>query len=77
MPSHIRLVEPLRPEWPSWSPIAAGVCSCTKSTIRRNAASASSSYSPQHAGVIRPSGDTQVISVITRPAPPRALPVGG
>ena len=33
------------------------------------------SYSPQQAGVIRPSGDTQAISVITRPAPPSAFPV--
>ncbi len=29
---------------------------------------------PAHPGVIRPSGETQTISVITRPAPPSALP---
>ena len=30
MPSHISLVEPLRPEWPSWRPIFAVLRSWTK-----------------------------------------------
>lgn len=35
MPSHISLVEPLRPLWPSCTPIAVpGDCACTKSVIR-------------------------------------------
>ena len=42
MPSHISLVEPLRPEWPSWRPIAAPDEACTKSTTRRQPASCSS-----------------------------------
>ena len=74
MPSHISLVEPLPPEWPSCSPILAEVLVCTKSVTRRNESCCSSSQRPAQPGVIRPSGDTHTISVITRPAPPSALP---
>ncbi len=36
MPSHISFVEPLRPECPSWTPIAVpGAWACTKRMIRR------------------------------------------
>ena len=41
MPSHISLVEPLRPECPSWMPIFARVWSCTKAVIRRQESSCS------------------------------------
>ena len=74
IPSHISLVEPLRPEWPSWMPIFAPLRSWTKSAIRRQDSSCSALYMPVHPGVIRPDGETQTISVITRPAPPSALP---
>ena len=37
-PSHSRCVAPLRPACPSWTPIAAGVSRCTKSTTRFHAA---------------------------------------
>src|ERR1700726_3196310 len=40
--------------------------------MRRQAATCASAYMPVQPGVIRPSGDTQVISVMIRPAPPRA-----
>ena len=50
MPSHISLVEPLPPEWPSWRPILAGVLVCTKSVTRRHAACCSSSHSPAQPG---------------------------
>ena len=73
MPSHMSLVEPLRPECPSCTPIRAVVLSWTKSTTRRHASRCSSFHSPGQPGVIRPSGDTHVISVITRPAPPSAF----
>ena len=73
MPSHISRVDPFRPECPSWIPIRAPVCPCTKSTTRRHAASCSSVYSPAQPGLIRPGSDTHTISVITRPAPPSAL----
>ena len=62
-PSHITFVEPLRPEWPSWQPILACPWPWTKSTIRFHAAVCSSRYRPPQPGVIRPSGETQVISV--------------
>ncbi len=74
MPSHISFVEPLRPEWPSWIPILAVDWSCTNPVIRCQAASCPGAYRPAHPGVIRPSADTQTISVITSPAPPSALP---
>ena len=71
-PSHISFVEPLRPACPSCAPIALRECVCTKSTIRFHAAVCSSRYRPPQPGVIRPSADVQIISVITSPAPPRA-----
>ena len=73
MPSHISLVEPLRPECPSCRPIAAPDEPCTNSTTLAQAASCSSVHSPAQPGVIRPSAETQAISVITSPAPPSAL----
>ncbi len=42
MPSHMSLVEPLRPEWPSWSPILAVLLSWTNDTIRVHASRCSS-----------------------------------
>ena len=39
-------VEPLGPEWPSWMPILASVSACTKSTMRRHAASCASRVEP-------------------------------
>ena len=74
MPSHISLVEPFRPECPTWKPIFALVSVWTKSTIRFHASSCSGRYMPVQPGLIRPVSETQTISVITRPAPPSALP---
>src|ERR1700730_1330686 len=73
VPSHISPVEPLRPEWPSCRPIFAVDRWWTKRVIAAHRSRCSSVHSPGQPSVIRPSGDTQVISVITRPAPPRAL----
>lgn len=74
MPSHMRRVEPLRPEWPSWTPSAVpGAWVWTKAVILRQAAAWVSDQRPVQPGVIRPSGLTQTISVMTSPAPPRAL----
>ena len=56
-------VEPLRPEWPTWQQILALVSAWTKSVSRFHAASCSGAYRPVQPGVMRPSGDTQVISV--------------
>lgn len=51
MPSHISLVEPLRPEWPSWTPMAApGTEVWTKSVIRRQAVACSSVHRPVQPG---------------------------
>ena len=74
MPSHMSFVEPLGPLWPSWIPMRAGEEACTKSQIRFQAVPCSSDHSPAHPGVMRARGETQTISVITRPAPPSALP---
>ena len=41
IPSHISLVEPLRPEWPSWMPIFAPVWLWTNPVIRRQDSSCS------------------------------------
>ncbi len=73
MPSHISRVEPLRPECPSCRPIFAELRSWTKEVTRRQASRCPSFHRPGQPGVIRPSGETQTISVITRPAPPSAL----
>ena len=54
-------------------PIFALLRSWTKSAIRRQDSSCSALYIPVQPGVIRPDGETQTISVITRPAPPSAL----
>ena len=72
MPSHINLVAPLRPAWPSCSAIFAAELAWTKSTMRRHAASCSSFHKPVQPGVMRASLETQVISVKIRPAPPIA-----
>src|SRR5690349_21478034 len=71
-PSQPTLVEPFGPEWPSCRQILAAVLACTKSVMRRQAATCPGAYIPVQPGVIRPSGETQVISVNTRPAPPTA-----
>jgi hypothetical protein len=73
MPSHRREhVEPLRPACASCMPILAGECLWTKSTMRFQAAACLVVYMPAQPGVMRPSAETSVISVITRPAPPMA-----
>jgi hypothetical protein len=71
-PSHIRRVDPFGPECPSWRQIRAGDHLCTASVIRRHACTWWSRYMPVHPGLMRPSGETQVISVTTSPAPPSA-----
>ena len=70
MPSQPSRVEPLGPLWPSCRQILAGLCAWTNSTIRVQAAACSSFHKPAQPGVIRPVGETQVISVKIRPAPP-------
>ena len=72
LPSQPSLVEPLPPEWPSWRQIFAFDCAWTKSTMRFHAATCSAFHMPVQPGLIRPSGETQVISVKTSPAPPSA-----
>ena len=70
-PSHGRLVEAFRPAWASWT---AGTepCAERKDAIRASGAAWASSQRPRSCGLIRPSGDTAVASVITSPAPPTA-----
>ena len=72
MPSHISLVAPLRPAWPSCRQIFAAELAWTKSTIRVHAACCSSFHRPVQPGVMRASRPTQVISVKISPAPPIA-----
>ena len=72
IPSHISLVEPLRPAWPSCRQNLVFDCACTKSTMRFHAASCASLYRPAQPGVMRASFETSVISVNTSPAPPMA-----
>ena len=74
MPSHISFVEPLPPEWPSCRPIFAAELVCTKSVTRRH--DACCVVGPQSGAPGRDPalGETHTISVITRPAPPSALP---
>ena len=56
MPSHISLVEPLRPEWPSCSPIFAGGLGVHEvDDARARPSRCSSVQSPVQPGVIRPS----------------------
>ncbi len=72
MPSHISLVAPLRPAWPSCRQIFAAELAWTKSTMRFQAASCSSFQRPGAAGRDARVGATQVISVKISPAPPMA-----
>ncbi len=72
MPSQATLVEPLRPAWPSWMPNFAAELACTKSTMRFQPAACRSFHRPRQPGVMRASGETQVISPNTRAAPPMA-----
>src|SRR5207342_1980986 len=72
LPSQPSLVDPLPPEWPSWRQIFAFDCAWTKSTIRFHAETCSVFHIPVQPGLIRPSGETQVISVKRSPAPPIA-----
>ncbi len=71
------------PPTSAWSPLSArngrsGARSCaggrswTKSTMRPHASHLLLDQMPASPGEILPSGDTQVISVMTRPAPPTA-----
>ena len=71
-PSHGSEQEPFRPAWASWMPIRAGVFPWTKSTMRFQAAAWASLHIPAHPLVMRPPGETSVISVKTSPAPPTA-----
>src|SRR5213593_107866 len=61
IPSHASRVDPLRPAWPSCSPIFAWLWAWTNSTIRCQAGTCSGLYMPVHPGEIRPSRDTSVI----------------
>ena len=72
LPSQPSLVEPFPPEWPSCRQIFALLLVWTKSTIRRHASTCSGAHMPVQPGLIRASGETQVISVNIRPAPPSA-----
>src|SRR3954466_15719363 len=70
LPSQPLLVEPFGPEWPSSRQNLAGglqnlggLLGWTSSTIRSQAATCSGAYMPLQPGLIRPSGETQVISV--------------
>ena len=63
-------MEPLRPAWASCSPSLATPYFRQKSMTRFIAASCASVYMPAHFNVMRPSGLTLVISVITKPAAP-------
>jgi hypothetical protein len=72
MPSHISLVAPLRPAWPSCMQNFVLECACTKSTMRFQAASWPSLYMPAQPSEMRASAETSVISVNMRPAPPIA-----
>ncbi|MNT18054.1 hypothetical protein D3C72_1532360 [compost metagenome] len=62
----------MRPEWPICMAMRASLLACTKSTMRRQASRCASFHKPGHPGVMRASGDTQVISATTMPAPPSA-----
>ena len=64
--------EPLRPAWPTCRPTRPLPLACIQSTMRFQAASWSSFQRPVQPCVMRPSADTQVISVMTRAAPPVA-----
>ena len=72
MRSQPSCVDPLRPEWPSCMQSFAFELAWQKSTMRLNAAACVSFQSPVSAGEMRASGEGQVISTYTRPAPPMA-----
>lgn len=71
-PCQGRQVAPLGPAWPSCIATLALLWVWMKSTMRCQAAPCASVHSPGQAGVMRASGDTQVISANTSPAPPSA-----
>ena len=71
-PSHERVSEPLRPAWPSWTATLDALNSWMKSLTRFHAPTCSGAYMPAQCRLMRPSGSTSVISVMTRPAPPTA-----
>jgi hypothetical protein len=71
-PSQDRVSEPLRPAWASWTATLDALCSWMKSVTRRQAPTCSGAYIPAQCRLMRPSGSTSVISVMTRPAPPTA-----
>src|SRR3954466_16292793 len=62
-PSQPSFVDPLGPEWPSRRQNLAPALAWTKSTIRFHASTCSGGYRPVQPGLIRPSDETQVISV--------------
>ena len=62
----------LRPGMPELQADPRGAVLVHEATMRRHAATCSARYMPVHPSVMRASGDTHVISVITRPAPPSA-----
>jgi hypothetical protein len=71
-PSHGTRVEPFAPAWPSCIAIFASLLACTKSTIRFQASRCAVFHRPGQAGVMRASGEGQVISATTIAAPPIA-----
>ena len=71
-PSHATSQLAFRPAWASWMAIFASEWLWTKSTTRFQASTCSGLYMPAQPFEIRPSGETSVISVMTRPVPPIA-----
>ena len=67
-----RSVEALRPACANWMARGMEEYARTTFSVCPRAASVSSDQSPRSQGVIRPSGDTAVASMIRRPAPERA-----
>jgi hypothetical protein len=70
---HGASLDALRPAWASWMVTAMGEWLRTASSTRPSAASLASLYRPRSAGVMRPSGETAVASMISRPAPDSAI----
>ena len=70
-PSQGRLVLALRPAWPSWMAGTAPAALIAAAT-GFSAAACWSFQRPVSPHVMRPSGDTSVISTVTSPAPPTA-----
>ena len=84
MPSHISLVAPLRPAWPSCMQNLVFDCACTKSTMRFQAASCASLYMPAQPGEMRASrrhvghlGEHQAGAADGARAVMHEMPVGG